>query len=75
MTRRAVLFGLLLPLALPARAQDASDLPDPAPAPPAPAALAPTPTSTATFSLTHHSAYTPSIFAKVSSVSVEGVPG
>lgn len=42
MMRRAVLFGLLLPLALPAWAQDASDLPDPAPAPPAPAALAPT---------------------------------
>lgn len=39
MKRRAVLFGLLL--ALPARAQDASDLPEPAAAPPAPAALAP----------------------------------
>ncbi len=41
----------------------------------APAAEAPTPTSTATFSFTHHSAYTPSIFANASSVSVEGVPG
>ena len=41
----------------------------------APATDAPMPTSTATFSLTHHSAYTPSFFANASSVSVDGVPG
>ena len=43
MRRRAVLAALL-PLALPARAQDAADpqLPEPAQAPPAPPALAPT---------------------------------
>ena len=40
-----------------------------------PATDAPMPTSTATFSLTHHSAYTPSFFANASSVSVDGVPG
>ena len=41
----------------------------------APATDAPMPTSMATFSLTHHSAYTPSFFANASSVSVDGVPG